>query len=103
MLTLKYSLLFYSLTFWFFGHNSAPRQFWGAPPGGNESYRPPGPFWTKIFEIKPRENQDLEVNIFEITRNILTTIKSLAMYTVFYKEFESEVKKFQILEPGGKK
>ena len=30
--------------FWFFGHNSAPRQFWEAPLGGNESYRPPGPF-----------------------------------------------------------
>ena len=26
----------------------------------------------------------------------------LAIYTVFYKESESEVKKCQILEPGGK-
>ena len=30
--------------FWFFGHNSLPRKFWGAPLGGNSSYRPPGPF-----------------------------------------------------------
>ena len=28
--------------------------------------------------------------------------QNLAIYTVFYKEFESEVKKIQILEPGGK-
>ena len=28
--------------FWFFGHNSAPRQFWGVPLGGNSSYKPPG-------------------------------------------------------------
>ena len=28
----------------FFGHNSRPRKFWGAPPGGNSSYRPPGAF-----------------------------------------------------------
>ncbi len=29
--------------------------------------------------------------------------QNLVIYTVFYKEFESEVQKFQILEPGGKK
>ena len=29
--------------------------------------------------------------------------QNLAIYTVFYKESESEVKKCQILEPGGKK
>ncbi len=28
--------------------------------------------------------------------------QNLATYTVFYKESESEVKKCQILEPGGK-
>ena len=63
----------------------------------------------KIFEIKPWEKQNLEVTIFELTRTILTTIKllaifgqNLAIYTVSYKEFESEVKKYQILEPGGK-
>ena len=27
---------------------------------------------------------------------------NLAIYTVFYKESESEVKKSEILEPGGK-
>ena len=27
--------------------------------------------------------------------------KNLAMYTVFYKESESEVKKSEILDPGG--
>ena len=78
--------------------------------GGNESYRPPGPFQTNIFEIKPWENQNLEVNIFELTWTILTSIKvfayfvqNLAIYTVVYKESESEVKKCQILEPGPKK
>ena len=33
--------------------------------GGNESYRPPGAFYTKIFEIKTEENQNLRVQIFE--------------------------------------
>ena len=28
--------------------------------------------------------------------------QNLAIYTVFYKESESEVKKCKILEPGGK-
>ena len=52
----------------FFGHNSAPRRLIGTRIGGNESYRPPVPFKTKIFDIKPRENQHLEVNIFELIR-----------------------------------
>ena len=34
-----------------FGHNSVPRKIWGAPLGGNESYRPLGAFEHKIFEI----------------------------------------------------
>ena len=62
-----------------------------------------------FVEIKPRENQNLEVNIFELTRKILTTIqmfvifdKNLGIYTVFYKESESEIKKCKILEPGRK-
>ena len=62
-----------------------------------------------MFDIEPWENQKLEVNIFELTRNFLTSIKfwticcqKLAIYTVFDKESESEVKKFKILEPGGK-
>ena len=29
--------------------------------------------------------------------------RNLVIYTVFYKESESEVKKYQILEPGGEK
>ena len=55
-----------------------------------------------MFEIKPRENQNLQVKIFELTRKFLTSIIFLAIYPVFYKESESEVKKCQILEPGGK-
>ena len=35
-----------------------------------------------MFEIKPWENQNLEVNIFELTRKILTTINFWA-YMVF--------------------
>ena len=31
-----------------------------------------------MFEIKPRENQHLEVNLFELTRKNLTSIKFLA-------------------------
>ena len=31
----------------FLGHNSWPRKFWEAPPGGNSSYRPPGAFSTR--------------------------------------------------------
>ena len=51
--------------FLFFGHNSAPRRPIGTRIGGNESYRPPGPFQTKIFEIKPQENQHLQTKILE--------------------------------------
>ena len=46
--------------------------------GGNSSYKPPGAVYTKIFENAPRENQNLEVNIFELTRKFLTSIKFLA-------------------------
>ena len=66
-----------------------------------------------MFEIKPWENQNLEVKIFELTRKNLTSIKfwailmifgqNLAIYTVFYKESESEVNKSEILDPGGEK
>ena len=62
-----------------------------------------------MFDVKPWENQNLEVKFFELTRKILTTIKfwvfdqNLAIYTVFDKESESEVKKYKISEPGGKK
>ena len=46
--------------------------------GGNESYRPPGPFQTQIVEIKPRENQKLEAKMFELARISLTTTSILA-------------------------
>ena len=65
-----------------------------------------------MFEIKPRENQNLEVKILELPLTYLTSLKSwvifmifvqiLVIYTVVYKESESEVKKYKILEPGGK-
>ena len=48
--------------------------------GGNSSYRPPGPFQTHDFEIKPRENQNLQVNFLELTRKILTGI-------IFYRNY----------------
>ena len=41
------------ICFSFFAHNSAPRRLTGTRIGGNESYRPPGPFLTKMFKIEP--------------------------------------------------
>ena len=54
--------------FCFFGHNSAPWQFWEAPLGGNSSYRPPGAFLTNILEIKPQENQHVREVSFDNIR-----------------------------------
>ena len=51
--------------------------------GGNSSYRPPGAVYTKIFENAPRENQNLEVKIFELTRWNLTTISMWAYLSVW--------------------
>ena len=57
---------------------------------------------------KPQENQIFRDDLFKET-DFLTTIEfsvsrhaQLAIYTVFDEESESEVKKCQILEPGGK-
>ena len=63
-----------------------------------------------MFEIKPWENQNVQKPTFSKTRKkfndyqiFIVFGQHLAIFTVFYKESESEVKKCQILEPGGKK
>ena len=45
----------------------------------------------------------IKTNMFYLFDGILAIFdQHLAIYTVFYKESESEVKKCKILEPGGK-
>ena len=49
--------------FCFFGHSSSPRILWGAPLGGNASYRPPGASY--ILQNLPihEKKQNLETKI----------------------------------------
>ena len=56
-----------------FGHNSSPRKFWGAPLGGNESYRPPGVFEHKISEKEPQKRQHFGNRHFQKNQKILTS------------------------------
>ncbi len=72
-LTLKYS--FYSITFWFFGHNSAPRQFWGAPLGGFFAMSLPDLSKPNFKKSNRRKTSKIRTTTFEkLGKNVYRTI-----------------------------